>query len=138
MKIQVKIVLIALLFLTVKCKKSIEKIGEDLVLQAMTNGEWAITSFTRNGNNITSDFSTYRFKYHVDRTVDAFKSGTLEKTGTWDGNATTMTTSAYFINPPYPLDLINGDWHIDNNSWTFVVATQTIGSETKTMRLDKQ
>jgi len=59
-------------------------------------------------------------------------------TGTWDGDATTMTTSANFINATAPLNLINGSWHIDNNSWTFVVASQATGGETKTMRLDKQ
>jgi hypothetical protein len=48
-----------------------------------------------------------------------------------------MTTYANFTNPSYPIDLINGTWHINNNSWTFVVATQTVGSDTRVMRLDK-
>jgi hypothetical protein len=49
-----------------------------------------------------------------------------------------MTTNANFTAPPYPLDLINGDWNITRNGWTYVEATQTSGSNTKTMRLDKQ
>jgi hypothetical protein len=120
------------------CKKSIENVQEDLVVKAMTDGQWAVTSFTQNGTNITSDFLPYRFKYYSNKTVDAINNGTVEKTGTWDGNATTMTTSANFTGAAYPLNLINGNWHIDNNSWTFVVATQTNGSESKTMRLEKQ
>ena len=108
------------------------------MIKAMTDGQWVVTSFTQNGNNITADFASYQFKYYSNKTVDAIKSGTVEKTGTWDGNASTMTTSANFTGAAYPLNLINGSWHIDNNSWTFVVATQTNGSETKTMRLDKQ
>lgn len=131
------IVFIALLFSFTGCKKSIEKIQEDLVLKAMTDGQWHITSFTNNGTNITADFTNYKFKYYSNKTVDAINNGTVEKTGTWDGNATTMTTSANFTAPAYPLNLINGNWHIDNNSWTFVAATQTNGTETKTMRLDK-
>jgi hypothetical protein len=120
------------------CKKAIENTQQDLVLMAMTDGQWGITSFTQNGTNITTDFAPYKFKYYSNKTVDAIKNGTVEQTGTWDGNATTLTTSANFTNATYPLQLINGNWHIDRNSWTYVEASQTIGSDTKTMRLDKQ
>ena len=119
------------------CKKTIEKIGEDLIVKAMTNGQWKVTSFTQNGTNITSSFANYKFQYYSDKTVDAINNGTVEMRGSWDGSATTMTTYALFTNASNPLALINGSWHIDNNSWTYVVATQTIGTETKTMRLDK-
>lgn len=104
----------------------------------MTDGQWAVTNFTENGATITSSFSGYKFKYYADKTVDAIKNAVFEKKGTWDGNASTMTTSANFPNVTAPLDLINGNWHIDRNGWTFVEATQTINGTTKTMRLDKQ
>ena len=120
------------------CKKTIEQIAQDAVIKAMTDGQWVITSFTQNGSDLTSNFSGYKFQYYSNKTVDAIKNGVVDKTGTWDGNATTMTTSANFPNAVNPLLLINGSWHIDNNSWTFVMATQTNGSEIKTMRLDKQ
>lgn len=103
----------------------------------MTDGQWAITSFTLNGTNITSDFTGYKFQYHSNKTVDAIKNGSVEKTGTWDGNASTMTTSANFPSAANPLLHINGNWNITNNSWTYVVATQTVGTDVKNMRLDK-
>ncbi len=129
---------IVLTFLLTGCKKAVENAQQDLVILAMTDGQWAVTSFTQNGTNITADFASYKFKYYSNKTVDAIKSGTVEKTGTWDGNAASMTTWANFPAPPYPLTLINGSWHIDRNSWTYVEATQITGTETKTMRLDKQ
>ena len=119
------------------CKKSIEKAHEDLVIKAMTDGQWKVTSFTQNSADITGNFTGYKFQYYSNKTVDAIKNGTVEKTGTWDGEASTMTTWANFTNAVAPLDLINGSWHINDSSWTFVIATQTTGSETKTMRLDK-
>ncbi len=119
------------------CKKTVQNIQEDLVIKAMTDGQWGITSFTLNSVNITADFANYRFKYYSNKTVDAINSGAVEKTGTWDGNANNMTTSANFTSPAYPLSLINGSWQITRNSWTFVEATQTSGTDTKTMRLDK-
>ena len=126
-----------LIILLSSCKKAIQNKQQDLVIAAMTSGQWTVTSFTQNGADITTTFTGYKFQYYSNKTVDAIKDGTVEKTGTWDGQASTMTTSANFTNAVAPLSLINGDWHINNNSWTFVIATQTIGSETKTMRLDK-
>ena len=120
------------------CKKTTENVQQALVILAMTDGQWAVTSFTQNGTNITTDFAGYKFKYYSNKTVDAIKNGTVEKTGTWDGDAASMTTWANFTSPPYPLDLINGSWHIDRNSWIYVEATQVVGTETRTMRLDKQ
>lgn len=120
------------------CKKAIVNTQQDLVLMAMTSGQWKITSFTLNGNNISSDYSTYRFKYHNNKTVDAIKNGAIEQTGQWDGNATNQTTWANFTGAAYPINLINGTWNIVNNSWTHVTASQNNGSETKTMRLEKE
>jgi hypothetical protein len=120
------------------CKKAVENAQQDLVIMAMTDGQWAVTSFTQNGNSLTADFASYKFKYYSNKTVDAIKNGTVEKTGNWDGDAASMTTWANFSSPLYPLNLINGTWHIDRNSWTYVEATQIIGTETRTMRLDKQ
>ena len=86
---------------------------------------------------ITSDFSAYKFQYYSNYTVDAIKNGIVENTGTWDGDPNTMTITANFTNASSPIDLINGGWHIDNNSWTFVVASQSSGGITKSLRLEK-
>jgi PBP1b-binding outer membrane lipoprotein LpoB len=132
------IMVCSLLLLLTGCKKTIENAQDDLVIRAMTDGEWVISSFTVNSNPITPDFSTYKFKYYSNRTVDAIKSGTVEKTGTWDGNTTTMIISANFSAATYPLNQINGSWLITRNGWTYVEATQTVGPDVKTLRLDKQ
>src|SRR5687767_13950003 len=127
-----------LLLLFTGCKKYIEDQKEDALIKAMTDGQWVITNFIHNGSTITSDFSNYKFQYFSDKTVDAIKNGTVDKTVTWDGDVNSMTTWANFDNVSTPLSLINGSWHIDNSSWTYVVASQSGSGETKTMRLDKQ
>lgn len=120
------------------CKKAIEKIQQDMVIKAMTDGQWAITSFTEDGNNILPTFAGYKFKYYDNpRKVDASKNDIIENTGTWDGNSSSMTTQANFNNPSVPLSKINGTWHIDRSGWTYVEATQVSGGVTKKMRLDK-
>jgi len=133
--------LIPLFFIIISlgsCKKAVEKIGEDLVIKAMTDGQWKITKFTQNGTDITTNFSGYKFQYYSNKMVDAILNGVIERTGVWDGNATAKTTSANFAGAPNPISLINGTWNITDSGWTYVEATQTNGTETKTLRLDKQ
>jgi len=132
------VTLLSIVFVLGSCKKAAEQIGEDLVIKAMTDGQWKITKFTQNGTDITSGFSSYKFQYYSNKTVDAINSGVTERTGNWDGNASAMTTWANFPGAANPIALINGTWNITKNSWTYVEATQTNGSETKTLRLDKQ
>jgi hypothetical protein len=129
--------LLCVLLLFSGCKKAIEKIKEDAIVKAMTDGQWTVTSFVQNGTDVTTNFTGYKFQYYKDKTVDAIKNSVVEKKGTWDGDGSSMTTWANFGTVPAPLSLINGSWHIDDSSWTYVVATQTTTGETKTMRLDK-
>lgn len=133
------LILLSFLLIATGCKKAIEQIQEDLVVKAMTDGQWVITRFTLNGNTITSDFTGYTFKYKDNpKKVDAIRNSVTEMTGDWGGNSADLTTWANFSGAPTPLSLINGTWKITRNSWTYVEATQTAGSETKFMRLDKQ
>lgn len=131
------LILVGILLLT-SCKQAVENAAENAILNAMTDGQWAITNFTTNGTDITGDFSGYRFQYFRDYHVDAIKNAAVEKTGTWQADAAAMNISANFPNAIDPLLLINGTWHITDNSWTYVKATMTIGTEVRTLRLDKQ
>ena len=120
------------------CRKAVENALENAVLNSMTNGQWAITSFIENGSDITAGFSTYKFQYHTNKTVDAIKNGVIEYTGKWDGSTVDKTTWADFPGAIEPVTLLNGTWHITNNTLSYVKAYQTVGSTTKTFRLDKQ
>jgi hypothetical protein len=120
------------------CNKIIETKAEDAIMKVMTDGQWVITNFTSDGTNITSDFSGYSFQFFDDYSVKAMKNGTVEKTGTFQGDFNAMTISANFPNAVNPLLLLNGTWHITNTSDTYVIATMTVGSEVRTVRLDKQ
>jgi len=131
------IIALSLVLVLGGCKKAIDKLKEDAVISAMTDGQWVITNFVNNGAVITNDFSTYKFQFYSNHTVDAINNGTVEKNGTWDGDASAMTITANFPNSGATLTLINGTWHIDNNSWTFVVASQNSNGNVKALRLEK-
>src|SRR5262249_42190201 len=130
-------IVIAISVLT-SCNKIIEKKAEDAIMKVMTDGQWVITSFTSNGSDITTDFSGYSFQFFDDYTVKALKNGTVAQTGTFQGDVSAMTISSNFPNAVNPLLLLNGTWHITNTSDTYVIANTTIGTEIRTLRLDKQ
>ncbi|MBE2229845.1 MAG: hypothetical protein IAE96_04265 [Chitinophagaceae bacterium] len=137
MKRLISIPFLFLLILLSGCKKAIQNAQEDLVVRAMADGQWRVSNFVLNGTTLTSDFSTYRFKFYTNRTVDAIKNGITEQSGTWEGNAAAMTMQANFPASAAPVSHLNGTWLITRNSWTYVEAGQSAGSDSKILRLDK-
>jgi hypothetical protein len=132
-----KLYIILILASAFGCKKQIEEQQQNIIIQAMTTGEWKVTSYIKGGTDVTSDFSAYKFRFKTDFTVDAVNNTTVEKTGKWNADATARTITSEFTNATNPLLLLNGIWNISNNSWTWVEAYQTNGTETRTLRLDK-
>jgi len=133
-----KILAAVLLFTVLSCEKKKEQVQEELVILAMTNGQWKVTSYTMGAMNHTSDFSPYLFQFKSNNTVDAIKNSSVEKTGTWQGDPTAKTITAQFTSATTPLTLLNGTWQITRNSWNYVEARQTVNGTEHTLRLDKQ
>lgn len=130
-------VLAGLVFLLSSCEKLIEDVQEDLVVNAMTDGQWRVTKFLRDTANVTASFGTYTFQFKKNETVEAINSGAVETTGTWKGNADAKTIVSNFPSGNGTVSLLNGTWNITKNSWTYVEATQTVNNEVRTLRLDK-
>lgn len=126
---------IILLAVLLGCKK--EKTAENIVIQAMVNGQWKVTNFNKGGTDLTANFASYKFQFKSDFTVDAINNGSVEKTGLWNADATTQSITSNFTNAVNPVGLLNGTWLITNNSWTWVEAKQTLNGELMTLRLDK-
>lgn len=128
------------LMIVTSCKKTIEKAAEDAVVKIMVTGQWKITKYTQGSADITGEFAAYSFQFKENKTVDAIKSGAIEKTGTWEGNATDLnapTIYANFTNATYPLSLLNGTFLVTKTGQTFVEAKKTVAAEEHFIRLDK-
>ena len=130
-------VLIGFLVLATGCQKAVQQAEENLVIKAMTEGQWRMTKFTKAGADKTADFAPYKFQFHSNNTVEAINNGAVEKTGSWNADAIARTITSLFNNANATLMLLNGTWQITNNSLTFVEATQTVNGEVLTLRLDK-
>lgn len=103
----------------------------------MVNGHWVVTKFTLNSADYTPSFSSYRFQYYRNMTVDAIHSGTVQTIGQWNGDIATRSTWALFPGAAPPVSYLNGTWQITNNTLTYVILTQTDAGTNKFMRLDK-
>lgn len=119
------------------CRKAIESAQEDLVIKAMTDGQWRVTKYIKGAADLSPDFSQYTFQFKSNETVDAITNATVENTGTWKGDAAARTIVSSFTNATPTVTLLNGTWQITKNSWTFVEATQTVNGEIRSLRLDK-
>jgi len=126
-------------FLSCGKKGNIEqKVAEDLLVQIMVTGQWTVTGYIKGATDVTSDFSAYKFQFQSNRTVDALKNNTVEKSGSWDGNAIARTITSTFSNASTPLSYLNGTWTITNTTMTTVEANQTINGEQCLLKLAKQ
>jgi hypothetical protein len=131
--------LVIVSFFSCGTKEDIQrKAAEDLVVQIMVTGQWVVTNYTKGTTDLTTDFSPYKFQFHDNRTVDALKLNTLEKSGTWDANSTARTITSNFVNANATLSLLNGTWTITNSTLTTVEANKISNGEVSLLKLVKQ
>src|SRR5918993_3997090 len=127
---------LTLLLLLASCsKEKKQEIQTNLVIQAMTNGQWKVSSYNKGGTDITSEFSSYKFQFYSNLTVDAIKTGVVEKSGTWNADADAQTITSNFVGVTDPLVHLNGTWKITSTTWTSVNATQNVSGEIRNLRL---
>ncbi|HEX6333906.1 MAG TPA: hypothetical protein VFZ78_06750 [Flavisolibacter sp.] len=133
-----RLYLLGFLLVFLGCEKAKEKIGENLVMQALTDGQWVITKYEKNGYEMVGEFADYRWQFRTNHSVEAIKSGTVERTGTWQENVDAMTMTTNFPGSTHPVSLMNGIWEITDHGWTYVDAKQTVNGELVLLHLEKQ
>ena len=119
--------------------KVIEQQQINLIMQAMTTGQWKVSNFMKGSVDQTADFNIYKFQFKDNYTVDAINNGTVERTGNWSaaGDINSQTITASFGTTSNPLELINGTWNIVTTTWTSVHATQTVNGEPRVLKMEK-
>lgn len=115
----------------------VRKQQEDLIMQAIVNGQWKVTKYTTNGYDVTPVFDPYKFQFRSDFSVEALNAGQVEYTGTWAADPDAETITASFPNASHPLILLNGTFIIESTTWTSVDASQTVNGELRTLRMEK-
>jgi hypothetical protein len=129
---------LVLLSLLTGCKKAKENIQEKKVLDFITDGQWRVTQLLKGSTDYVADFAGYQFQFKTNNFVDAIKNGSVQTTGTWQGDAINFTiTSTFPADAVQPLPLLNGLWKIVDGGNDFVVATKDENGELSRLRLQK-
>jgi hypothetical protein len=119
------------------CKKALEKKAENMVMDAMTNGEWIVEQYFEGSSNISNQFLNYYFRFYSNGTV----TGTIDSTatnGTWVGNVSDYTITSNFPSAADPVKKLNGVWKIKDSDWDYVKAEMTINGGTNVLTLRKK
>jgi hypothetical protein len=131
------LILTGLIACCMSCKKAIEKKAQDMIMDAMTNGEWIVEQYLEGSNNISSQFQNYYFKFNSNGTV----TGTINSNstnGTWVGNPSDYTITSEFPSAGDPLKKLNGVWKMKDSYWDFVKAEMATASGTNVLMLRKK
>ena len=125
-----------LAFSSVGCiKDAIEQKQEDLVVKAVTDGQWKVMWYECNGQYDNAQYVPYSFQFKTNNTVDAINNGTVENTGTWSASAETKTITSKFNNTSSSaLLMLNHTWTIVTSTWTTVKA-QRVNAPGDTCRM---
>jgi hypothetical protein len=119
------------------CKKAIEDKKADIILDAMTNGQWYVYSFVEGTQNITKQFAPYSFQFYRDGKVSGLTATTEDK-GTWVADPASLSISADFPLSADPVKKLNAVWKVTNNSWDYVKAETTVEGVLKKLYLKKK
>jgi hypothetical protein len=125
------------LFISVSCKRTIEKKAQDMVMDAMTNGEWIVEQYLEGSNNLSNEFLNYYFKFYKDGTVTGTISNSTTE-GTWVGNVSDYTITSDFPAATDPLKKLNGVWKLKDSDWDYVKAQMTTSNGVNTLTLRKK
>lgn len=138
MKILKPLLLIGCLALfSSSCKKVLEKKVQDLVMDAITHGEWIVEQYFEGSNNLSSQFLDYRFKFNEDGSLTGTASSTSTE-GTWHPDLSAYTITADFPTAVDPLKKLNGLWKIKDSGWDYVKAEMQTTDSTKLLILRKK
>ena len=122
----------------ISCKKAIEKKQLDILIDAITNGEWQVHQYLESSVDITSQFSGYGFKFEKHGTVQAKQAGSSVADGTWVGDIDNYTINSQFVTAPDTIKKLNGTWKLTDTYWDYVEAEMTTSTGKNFLHLIKK
>ena len=138
MRILKPLILIGCLtLLATSCKKAIEKKAQDMVMDAITHGEWIVEQYLEGSNNLSSQFLAFSFKFNEDGTLTG-TANSISTDGTWAPNVSDYTIASNFPTATDPLKKLNGLWKIKDSDWDYVKAEMSTPDGTKLLILRKK
>lgn len=119
------------------CKKMVEDMQADIVLDLLTKGDWFIEEFRMNEEDNTHLFSDYVFRFDKQGGVKYFY---LNETGsgTWKENLENYSITTHFPSATSPVDMLNAEWKIITGLQDYCEAKTTGEGKTYFMKFRKK
>jgi hypothetical protein len=119
------------------CKKAIENKQRDILIDAITNGQWEVQQYIEGTVDITYQFYGYRFQFEENGAVHAM-FGTVTDDGTWTGDINNYSITSQFPGVGDPLKKLNGTWKLTDSYWDFVEAEMNTANGKNILYLRKR
>lgn len=137
MKKTLFLAIVALVVSTFGCKKAVEDVKRNYVLDIMTNGRWYVEQFKEGTTDVTGDFTGYEFQFYENGKVDGIKNAVPEQ-GSWAADVSALTITSNFPASITALQKLNAVWKLTDSYTDLVVAQTTAGAETHYLKLRKK
>lgn len=134
------LLLIAVLTITMvcSCKKAIQKEEQNIILAAMTDGQWYVEQYKKDTLDLTANFLGYDFQFYKNGNVDGIKNSTTQ-TGSWTADiASYSITAAFPATSNDTLQLLNHTWKITDSYSNYVEATTATTTGNNILHLRKK
>lgn len=125
------------LFLFGACKKAVEDQKRDLLVQAMTDGQWRVETFQEGSVSVTDEFTGYVFQFRANGTITGSKNDLPQEDGTWISDIQNLSITSNFPSASEPLKKLNGTWRIRDSQADYVVAEMSSSSGKNILHLRK-
>lgn len=131
------LVIAAVAFMGLSCKKVVEETKKDYLLELMTNGTWYVESYLETETDVTPEFQGYSFQFFENGTVTGKKGNTGEQ-GTWAGDIPSRSIISEFPGVSDVLGKLNGTWKLKDSAADFVLAEMSTPSGKNVLKLRKK
>jgi len=127
------------IFFTIfSCKKAVNDLKRDYVIDIMTKGRWYVEQFKEGPTDVTADFTGYEFQFYENGKVDGIKNAVTEQKGTWAGDVSALTITSNFPSAGAPLQKLNAVWKLIDSYPDQVIAQTTVGADIHYLKLRKK
>lgn len=123
---------------TISCKKAIENKQREILVDAITNGQWRVHQFIENAVDITGQFNGYTFQFEEHGAVHALYVGSVYADGLWTGDANNYTITSQFPTANDPIKKLNGTWKLTDSYWDYVEAEMNVAGGKNVLHLIKK
>ncbi len=130
-------IMLALLFVagSTGCKKIVDDNTRRVLLDLMTNGRWAVQTFTEAGVDLSGEYPSWEFQFYENGTVDGL-NGTQKVTGSWAVDEIKLTIQSSFpTGSPAALIRLSETWNLTKTTFSYVEAKPSNPSRTAYLKL---